>query len=162
VTVIRQFLTIAGTVFGQNGSQITTVPEDQLGEAMNNLYATTKQGTVGELLVQLRLLEHEVQAAPPIKDSGNDLIAIRGREFRAVQVKTTTTGTIEKPGQEVLYHLLAIVHLQVGQNGRYTTDGAKIYLFGSEEVPALKGRVSDHPEHLMTQGLIDQLIPPPR
>ncbi len=35
---------------------------------MNDLYATTKQGTIAELIVQLRLLEHDVQAAPPIKD----------------------------------------------------------------------------------------------
>jgi hypothetical protein len=41
------------------------------------------------LLVQLRLLEYDVQAAPPVKDTGNDLIAIRGRVFNAIQVKTT-------------------------------------------------------------------------
>jgi len=46
-------------------------------------------GTIGELLVQLRLLELGVQAAPPIKDSGNDLIAVRGQAFCAIQVRTT-------------------------------------------------------------------------
>jgi len=38
----------------------------------------------------LRLFQHGVQAAPPLKDSGNDLIAVRERVFRAIQVKTTT------------------------------------------------------------------------
>lgn len=45
----------------------------------NPLPKTTYIGTVGELLVQLRLLEFGVQSAPPIRDSGNDLIAIKGR-----------------------------------------------------------------------------------
>jgi hypothetical protein len=53
---------------------------------MNPLDGRMVTCTVGELLVQLRLLEYDVQAAPPLKDSGNDLIAIRGGQFRAIQV----------------------------------------------------------------------------
>jgi hypothetical protein len=34
-------------------------------------------GKIGEMLVQLRLLLHSIQAAPPILDSGNDLIALK-------------------------------------------------------------------------------------
>ncbi len=56
---------------------------------MNSLPHLIGQGSFGELLVQIRLLQHGVQAAPPIKDSGNDLIAIRRTVFKAVQVKTT-------------------------------------------------------------------------
>jgi hypothetical protein len=55
-----------------------------------------KTGTIGELLVQLRLLQYCVQAAPPIKDSGNDLIAVRGEEFRGIQVKTSTKGRFRR------------------------------------------------------------------
>ena len=55
--------------------------------AMNKITDNLKLGTIGELLVQLRLLEFDVQAAPPLKDSGNDLIAIRGIDMRAIQVK---------------------------------------------------------------------------
>ena len=44
----------------------------------NPIPKNMKTGTIGELLVQLRLLQYNVQAAPPIKDSGNDLIAIKG------------------------------------------------------------------------------------
>ena len=55
----------------------------------NPITERVKIGTIGELLVQLRLLQYDVQAAPPIKDSGNDLIAVKGEAFRGVQVKTT-------------------------------------------------------------------------
>lgn len=54
----------------------------------NPLPMTTHIGTLGEPLVQLRLLEFGVQAASPIRDSGNDLIAIKGRIVKFIQVKT--------------------------------------------------------------------------
>ena len=125
---------------------------------MNPLYATTKQGTIGELIVQLRFLEHDVQAAAPIKDSGNDLIAIRGKVFRAVQVRCTTRETIDKPDDDVLYDILAIVQLPLN-DGRPLTRDAEIYLFSADEVPSLSGRVSNYREHhLFTPALIDRLF----
>lgn len=57
---------------------------------MNQITVQVKIGTIGELLVTLRLLQYGVQAAPPLKDSGNDLIAVRGMRFSAIQVKTIT------------------------------------------------------------------------
>lgn len=54
----------------------------------NPLTDSTQTGTLGELLVQLRLLQYGIQAAPPIKDSGNDLIGIKGRVVKFIQVKT--------------------------------------------------------------------------
>lgn len=124
---------------------------------MNPLYATTKQGTIGELLVQLRLLEHDVQAAAPIKDSGNDLIAIRGKVFRAIQVRSTTIEAIDKPDVGVLYDILAVVQLSVA-NGRLVTRDAQIYLFAAEEVKGLSGRVSRYHDRLFSQDLIDRLF----
>lgn len=53
---------------------------------MNQVTDKILTGTLGELLVQIRLLQCGVQAAPSIKDSGNDLIAVNGKEFRAVSV----------------------------------------------------------------------------
>ena len=76
---------------------------------MNRITDNLKIGTVRELLVQLRLLEHDVQAAPPIKDSGNDLIAVRGESFRAIQIKTTTGNNFDKPNPDRKYHILAVV-----------------------------------------------------
>jgi hypothetical protein len=37
---------------------------------VNPISPEIKTGTVGELLVQLRLLQFDVQAAQPLKDSG--------------------------------------------------------------------------------------------
>lgn len=48
------------------------------------------KGTIGELIVQTRLLQYGVQAAAPIKDSGNDLIALKGYAVKTIQVKTCT------------------------------------------------------------------------
>ena len=71
-----------------------------------------KIGTIGELLVQLRLLQYDIQAAPPLKDSGNDLIAIKGVCFKAIQVKTTTNGNFTRPPNTNIYHILAVVYLK--------------------------------------------------
>jgi hypothetical protein len=86
-------------------------------------------GTVGELLVQLRLLQHDVQAAPPLKDSGNDLIAVRGHTFRAVQVRTTRLAQPrwQLPPKDRAYHLLALVALD-GEGDELSLDGSKVYL----------------------------------
>lgn len=50
----------------------------------NRLTDNVVIGTIGELLVQTRLLQCGVQAAAPIKDSGNDLIAVKGEAFRGI------------------------------------------------------------------------------
>ncbi|HEV2388512.1 MAG TPA: hypothetical protein VGS20_14795 [Candidatus Acidoferrales bacterium] len=93
--------------------------------------------TVGELLVQLRLLECDVQAASPLKDSGDDLIAIRGRQFRAIQVKATRDAKSfsfdQKELQERSYHVPALVRL-VGENSRLALDDCRIYLVPKEAV----------------------------
>ncbi len=124
---------------------------------MNPLYATTKQGTIRELIVQLRLLEHDVQAAEPIKDSGNDLIVIRGRVFRTIQVRTTTVETIDKPDGTTLYGILAVVQLPVA-SGRFVTRDAQIYLFSVDEVQGLSGKVTRYADYLFSQDLIDRLF----
>jgi hypothetical protein len=90
-------------------------------------------GTLGELLVQIRLLECGVQAAPPIKDSGNDLIAVNGTEFRAVSVRTTTTGTYTKPPGTKLYHVLAIVYLVDDENEVFLDD-SELFLIPQADV----------------------------
>lgn len=104
---------------------------------MNKITERMKLGTVGELLVQLRLLEFDVQAAPPLKDSGNDLIAIRGTSMRAIQIKTTRA---EEDGFPIrvaqlpeLYHALAIVKLEGGEDTLYL-DQSRIFLIGKDDV----------------------------
>ena len=92
----------------------------------NVLHPNTLQGTVGELLVQMRLLEYGVQAAPPIKDSGNDLIAIRGETVKFIQVKT------EKRLRRLpkIYHLIAMVDLRKNSDGKILYDQSKIWILG--------------------------------
>ena len=77
----------------------------------NPISAHITLGTVGELLVQLRLLQFGVQAAPPLKDSGNDLIAVRGSAIRTIQVKTTKAPRPRFPSKKRRYDLLALVQL---------------------------------------------------
>ncbi len=78
----------------------------------NPISKAIKTGTVGELLVQLRLLQYDIQAAPPLKDSGNDLVALRGFAVRTIQVKTTTEAVPAWPPNARRYHLLAVVRLE--------------------------------------------------
>lgn len=83
---------------------------------MNPLSAHLTTGTFGELLVQLRLLQYGVQAAPPLKDSGNDLIAVKGAVFKAIQVKTTAKNRFRLNDMPKYYHLAALVALVGEQN----------------------------------------------
>lgn len=88
-------------------------------------------GTIGELLVQLRLLQFGVQAAPPLKDSGNDLIAIKGEIFKTVQVKTRPNNEFPRYGLPEYYHIYALVHLHI-ENANFLLDATDIYLIPRE------------------------------
>lgn len=90
-------------------------------------------GTIGELLVQLRLLQYDVQAAPPIKDSGNDLIAARGMVLKTIQVKATTGNRCSCNNLPKLYHLLALVFLRREKND-FLLDRSQIFLLRKGEV----------------------------
>lgn len=104
-------------------------------------------GTIGELLVQLRLLQYGVQAAPPIKDSGNDLIAIKGEVAKFIQVKTSISGRWNLRTPKI-YHLVAVVKL--------VTNGDKILLDQSEIYLLRKGeRLND--KKLMTQDMVNEI-----
>ena len=90
----------------------------------NPLPTNTHKGTIGELLVQLRLLEYGIQAASPIKDSGNDLIAIKGEVVKFVQVKTE----VRQRNLPKIYHLVASVDLKYSKQGDLLIDESKIYI----------------------------------
>jgi len=104
-------------------------------------------GTIGELLVQLRLLQYKIQAAPPIKDSGNDLVALKGRQIRLIQVKTTATKTFPKPpGKKKIYDLLAIVDLH-GYDQTLNLDKTKIYLIPKSDVSRIPRQLDQLDEY---------------
>lgn len=126
---------------------------------MNPLSDRIITGTVGELLVQLRLFQYGVQAAPPLKDSGNDLIAVRGKIFKAIQVKTTTmNGRLNIPNDR-LYHILAFVRLQ-GENDELHLDLSEVYLI-EKEIIDRNGVETDHLDaYRLSRELVDHLFPP--
>lgn len=105
-------------------------------------------GTLGELLVQIKLLSLGVQAAPPIKDSGNDLIAIKGEIVKFVQVKTATNRKPNKRNLPDTYHLLALVKLVKKKNNN------QIELDKSEILIVKKGELK---EKTLNQKLVDEI-----
>ena len=125
---------------------------------MNPISARLVSGTLGELLVQARLLQFDVQAAPPLKDSGNDLIAIRGSVMRAVQVKATEGDCYVLPDEGKKYHILAAVRL-VGEGREVWLDKCEIFLIRKEELIDLPRQFSRIAELKLSPERIDELFP---
>jgi hypothetical protein len=128
---------------------------------MNPLEEKMVTCTVGELLVQLRLLEYDVQAAPPLKDSGNDLIAIKGKQFRAVQVKATRDANSftfkNKELKERLYDVLALVQI-VGEGQTLRLDECRIYLIPKEAVRKGYYGAKELAEHELNRNVVNALF----
>lgn len=126
---------------------------------MNPITIPIKIGTIGELLVALRLLQYGVQAAPPIKDSGNDLIAVRYKEFRAIQVKTTTTDRFSNledlPNR--LYHYVAFVHL-VKKGEGFDLENSRIFLVEDYKIEQGSYKVEYFADLELNQERIDELF----
>jgi len=102
---------------------------------VNPLPNDFEKGTLGEIFVQLKLLQYGVQSAPPIKDSGNDLIAIKEDVFKAIQVKTAVRKRFEFKTSDLpdRYHLLALVKL-VGRDNEVDWTNSNIYLLPKDKV----------------------------
>ena len=114
-------------------------------------------GTIGELLVQLRLLQFGVQAAPPLKDSGNDLVALQGYEVRTIQVKCSAHGVPQIRNLSDRYHLLALVVLQ-GHDETLFLDQTQIYLVPRKDVPTLSRNLAELAPYLLSQNHVAQLF----
>ena len=114
-------------------------------------------GTIGELLVALRLLQYGIQAAPPIKDSGNDLIAVKGDVLRAIQVKTTQSDCFRLNNLPSLYHIVALVHL-VGENHSIYLDRSQIFLLEKNQITASRYRIADLNDSEMNETLVERLF----
>lgn len=123
----------------------------------NPITDNIKTGTVGELLVQTRLLQYGVQAAPPLKDSGNDLIAVRGESFRGVQVKTTARGNLQWNGLPRHYHILALVDL-AGEDENIFLDASSVYLVPRGEVDNIRPNDGSLEQFRICQDLVDRLF----
>jgi len=114
-------------------------------------------GTVGELLVQLRLLQFGVQAAPPLKDSGNDLVALLGYEVRTIQVKCSAVGIPQIRNLPERYHLLALVVLH-GHDDMLHLDRTPIYLVPRDAVAGLPQTPEDLAPYLLCREHVAQLF----
>lgn len=127
---------------------------------MNSISDRVSVGCAGELLVQIRLLQYGVQAAPPLKDSGNDLIAVTGTEFRAVSVRTTRTGIYTKPALRS-YHVLAVVHM-LGDDTQLHLDASDVYLVPRDDVGVASTRCSSLRAYILSKELVHRLfgLPP--
>lgn len=123
----------------------------------NPISENIKIGTLGELLVQTRLLQYGVQAAPPIKDSGNDLIAVKGEVFKGVQVKTTARGILQWNGLPEHYHILALVSL-AGEEDEIYLDATSVFLVPRKEVPNVSPNNSSLEKFRIRKGLVDDLF----
>ena len=77
------------------------------------------------------LLQYDVQAAAPLKDSGNDLIAVKGRVIRAIQVKTTCEGGKFGRTRPEHYDLVAFVELR-GAGREVNLEDSALYLMPRE------------------------------
>jgi hypothetical protein len=105
---------------------------------MNALPPRIKRGTLGELLAQVYLLEYGVQAAPPLRDSGNDLIACRGESIFALQVKTKKKYNFSKGQLPELYHGAVFIVLKE-KKGRCDISNPDIYLMTRAEIESASG-----------------------
>ena len=127
----------------------------------NPISENMAKGTIGELLVQTRLLQYGVQAAAPIKDSGNDLIALKGYAVKTIQVKTCTTRFETPLDLPEKYHLVALVKLH-GYDTELLLDHTKVYLVPKERFTGLRiNREADMAEFSISQGLVDALFVEP-
>ena len=93
----------------------------------NKLTDNTKLGTIGELFVQAKLLEYGWQAAPPLKDSGNDLVAIKKNDVLFVQVKTTGCNNLTKPDISKLWDVY--IYISFSESTLTPYDDAKIQVY---------------------------------
>ncbi len=124
----------------------------------NSITDRIKIGTVGELLVQTRLLQFDVQAAPPIKDSGNDLIAVRGEAFRGIQVKTTAGDRVCERNLPQHYHVLALVYLSANDEELFL-DKSEVYLVPRADIDKNGGRApKDLRKYVISRPHVDDLF----
>lgn len=100
----------------------------------NPITKKIETGTIGELLVQLRLLEYGVQSAPPIKDSGNDLIAVRGRAVKFVQVKTSEKGIPAIRNLPKNWDIVCLVELKRNSAHKLMLDKSKISVLEKDKI----------------------------
>lgn len=123
----------------------------------NPISGALRIGTMGELLAQLRLLQYNIQAAPPLRDSGNDLIALCGPVIRTMQVKTTTGKVPPWPPHDRIYDLLAVIRLK-GDDTELHLDASEIFLIPRVKVNGLRRSWRDLRPFALSSELVSRLF----
>jgi hypothetical protein len=115
-------------------------------------------GAIGELLVQIRLLQFGVQSAAPLKDSGNDLNAVKDEEFRCIQVKTTSAGRFPRwPEGERKYHLLAVVRLD-WRSPVVLLDSSEVFLLRKCDLQQVKRQWPAMEPYALSKARVEELF----
>lgn len=117
-----------------------------MGNPLTNSVTT---GTIGELLVQLKLLEFGIQASFPLKDSGNDLIGIKGRAIKLIQIKTTKSDIRSLKNLPAIYDFIFLVYLKELEDSTIDYNNSKIYIIEGDK--PLNSKV------LMTRNVVNRL-----
>jgi hypothetical protein len=122
----------------------------------NPISRELKIGAIGELLVQIRLMQLGIQTSTPLKDSGNDLVGLKGFCFQTIQVKTTSVGNLPPwPTADNQYHLLAVVKLS-GFDTTLELDKTEIFLLPKNSLSSLNRSWRSLHEFRLSQSLVDQ------
>lgn len=123
----------------------------------NPLTPNLVTGTIGELLAQLRLLQYDVQAAPPLKDTGNDLIALRDWITKCVQIKTTASDTFNLSSLPEKYHFVLLVKLE-GEGNDIFLDQTRIFLLTKEEITKNTYSVRELSDKILNKNIVDKIF----
>ena len=90
------------------------------------------QGTIGELLTQIRFLQCGVELSIPVIDSGNDIVALKGKKVKLIQVKTKKHNSKRWNFPNLReYDILVLINFGEDEN---KLDEAEIYLLSKKKV----------------------------
>ena len=115
------------------------------------------QGTIGELLTQIRFLQYGVELSIPVIDSGNDIVALKGGKVKLIQVKTKKHNGKRRNFPNLReYNILVLINFGEDEN---KLDEAKIYLLSKEEVSNKKSiGLTGVEKYKLSNMLIDTLF----
>ena len=107
----------------------------------NRLDRNTRIGTIGELLVQIKLLTLNIESFPPLKDSGTDLVAFLGKSYKVIQVKTKKDSKYWNfPPPDKTYDILALVDL----NEELLLDKSMVWLLTKKEAEENRKNINSY------------------
>ncbi len=123
----------------------------------NPVSSQMKVGLIGELLVELRLLQYGIQSSKPRLDSGNDLVASSRKKFYALQIKSTTGKRFSYPNDRTVFDILIFVKLNAWSGEEIELDKSELYLIRKEKIGEFKrSRAKDN--FLLSPSLIKELF----